>query len=242
MKPPLVLRELVFRWSKTAQSLFSGVSLELFPGTVSTLMGANGTGKTTLLEVVSGRLAAESGDVRLGNAPHLDDFNYLPQNSARLLFSHLTLGENIALQRTNHGPLSPLIDGLFKDPVTLSRYPAQCSGGQRQRAVVCRAILDMPHFPVTLLDESFSQLSSDAKSLLGSALHDTARASGAIVLLVTHDLFDAMRFGNQVLALAAGRVAAFDTSDIASEEDCWSQVARREEILRSVFLSEAQPI
>ena len=242
MKPPLVLRELVFRWPQSAHALFSGVSLEFFPGTVSTLMGANGTGKTTLLEVVSGRLSPESGDVRLNNSPHLDDFNYLPQNSARLLFSHLTLSDNIALQRTNHRSLPSLVDKLFKDPSTLSRYPAQCSGGQRQRAAVCRAILDMPHFPVTLLDESFSQLSSDAKGLLGSALKDTAKTSGAIVLLVTHDLFDAMRFGDRVLTLAGGQVTAFDTTDISSEDDCWSLVARREEILRSVFLTEAQPI
>ncbi len=236
---PLKVHDLAFLWPGAEKCLFSGVSFEFVPGTVSAIMGANGSGKTTWLEVISQRLPAERGNVRAGDRPVLaDDFNYLPQDSARLLFSHLTLADNIALQRdAGNASLPPMVRDLFREKETLARYPAQCSGGQRQRAVVCRAILDMPHFPVTLLDESFSQLSRDAKATLGPALRNTAKESGAIVVFVTHDLFDAMRFADQVLVLADGQLAGFDTSDVTSEEDCWKQVARREEILHRLRLS-----
>jgi ABC-type nitrate/sulfonate/bicarbonate transport system ATPase subunit len=239
---PLILHALTFRWPESENPLFAGLSEEFAPGTVSAVMGANGSGKTTLLEVVAGRMLAETGKVLLGDMPaNSDDFNYLPQDSARLLFPHLTLADNIALQRmTTNGSIPTLVNDLFLDDTALTRYPAHCSGGQRQRAAVCRAVLDMPSFPVTLLDESFSHLSRDAKATVGAAIQNTARESGAIVVFVTHDLLDAMRLGDRVLALASGKTAIFDTSDIQSEADCWRETARREAILRSLLLSGAQ--
>lgn len=236
----LKIRDICFRWSKTEKFLLSQISCEFPPGSVSALMGANGSGKTTLLELICGRLAVELGTVEIGGEKaEKDDFNYLPQDSTRLLFSHLTLGENIALQRaSSNGEIPAIATALFKDPSVLSRYPARCSGGQRQRAAICRAILDMPHFPVTLLDESFSALSDDAKNLLGPELKRAAAASGTVVVFVSHDLFDAMQFGDRVLTLNHGRLLAFDTSDVKTEVDCWNQAGRREEILRSLRATE----
>jgi ABC-type sulfate/molybdate transport systems ATPase subunit len=239
-KQPLTIRDICFRWNSTAKFLFSGINCDFAPGSVSALMGANGTGKTTLLEVICKRLATERGKIEISDRPaQYDDFNYLPQDCSRLLFSHLTLTENIALQRaSSKNEVPPNVAALFKDNGVLSRYPAQCSGGQRQRAAVCRAVLDMPHFPATLLDESFSSLSRDAKALLGPELKRAANGSGAIVIFVSHDVFDAMRFGDRVLTLTGGRLSSFDTSDVITENDCWQQTSRREEILHNLRASD----
>lgn len=239
----MTIRGLSFRWQEDAALLFSAIDSDFAPGSVSALMGANGVGKTTFLEAISGRLAPTSGKVALGERPaQPEDFNYLPQDSTRLLFSHLTLQENIALLRHPSGENLPSpMAALFSGAGVLSRYPAQCSGGQRQRAAVCRAILDMPHFPVTILDESLSALSRDAKTLLGSYLTEVAHACGAVVILVTHDVFDAMRFGDRVLALSGDRLSVFDTRDVKSEADCWRFADRREEILHSLRSAENNP-
>lgn len=202
-------------------------------------MGANGTGKTTFLEVVAQRLAADDGTVETnGRLVQQDDFNYVPQDSDRLLFAHLTLKENIALQLSNLD-IPPAMSKLFDSSDALSRYPAQCSGGQRQRAVICRAILDMSFFPFTLLDESFSSLSRDAKALLGPELKRVARESGAVVIFVSHDVVDAMCFGDRVLILGGGQMSVFDTSQIQSEEDCWREKIHREQILRRLRIAES---
>jgi ABC-type sulfate/molybdate transport systems ATPase subunit len=235
-KRTLSIRDIGFRWNGATEFLFSGIDCDFVPGSVSALMGGNGTGKTTFLEVICQRLIAERGKVEIGARPsEHGDFNYLPQDSNRLLFAHLTLMDNIALQRVaSNGKIPPSMSLLFNDASVLSRYPTQCSGGQRQRAAVCRAILDMPNFPVTLLDESFSSLSGDAKASLGPELKRTAKAFGAVVIFVSHDVFDAMRFGDRVLTLTSGRLSTFDTSDVVTEEDCWQQTSRREEILHSL--------
>lgn len=235
-KHTLSIRDIGFRWNAATEFLFSGIDCDFVPGSVTALMGGNGTGKTTFLEVICRRLPAERGKVEIDARPsEYDDFNYLPQDSSRLLFSHLTLMDNIALQRVaSNGKIPPSMSSLFTDPGMLSRYPMQCSGGQRQRAAVCRAILDMPYFPVTLLDESFSSLSGDAKASLGPELKRAAKAFGAVVIFISHDVFDAMRFGDRVLTLTGGRLSAFDTSDIVTEDDCWRQTRRREEILHSL--------
>jgi ABC-type nitrate/sulfonate/bicarbonate transport system ATPase subunit len=242
-RPPLVARDVTFRWLGADEPLFSGVSAEFSPGTVTAVMGANGAGKTTFLELISRRLVPEHGALHLGDSLATEeDFNYLPQDSTRLLFSHLTLAENIALRReTGNVGLPALEQGLFPDSRTLTRYPAQCSGGQRQRAVVCRALLDLPYFPATLLDESFSHLSRDARTVLGPAMRQLAQESNAIVLFVSHDVFESMLYGDRLVTLARGHVDSFDTRGVTSEDDCWRESTLRDEVLHSLRLSEGGP-
>jgi ABC-type nitrate/sulfonate/bicarbonate transport system ATPase subunit len=234
MKPSsLIVQGLSYTWSKTSRPVFQDVSFKLSTGNVLAIMGANGTGKTTLLEVISGRLPATSGTVLLDERNVLpESFNYLPQDSSRLLFSHLTLSDNLAIRRKlNLNSSAKILQQLFEDDNVLSHYPEQYSGGQRQRATVCRAVLDIPNFPVTLLDESFSQLSRDAKAIVGPILGIAAKETGAMVVFVSHDLFDAMRYGDKILILADGKTSIFDTSDIDSEDDCWRESSLRDKIL-----------
>lgn len=247
----LLLRQLLvlrgYRPPGAERVLFPELTLDFFSGTVTAVMGANGSGKTTLLEVVGGRRSPGSGTVETVTGVDgpsksvplkLEDCNYVPQESSRLLFSHLTVAENIALRRgRDRDAPDGLISGLFPDSL-LARYPASCSGGERQRAAICRAVMEIPDFPITLLDEPFSQLSGGAKDRLFPAIRDAVTASDAIVLLVTHDLFEGMILGDRVLVLASDATTVFDTSDISTEADAWERRDLRDDILRALRRSD----
>lgn len=232
---PLYIRHLTFRWPGQGY-LFDDLNLDFPDSCVTAIMGNNGTGKTTLLELIACRLSPSSGKIVIGgdSAKPLQ-FNYNPQRSERLLFPHLTIEENISLQHPNHRTSNLFqIDSLFPNLSVLQTYPAQCSGGQRQRAVLARALLDVPNFPVTLLDESFSQLSDDAKAAVGPLLVPLARESSSVLVFVSHDLCDAMCFADQVLVLGSGSPRSFNTSSIGSKADFWSRAELRDEVQRAL--------
>ena len=199
------------------------VTLRLPPGSVTGLLGPNGCGKTTLLDVLSSRLPPTSGRVRLqGRAPALTDFNYLPQDFSRLLFRHLTLRQNIELLRpvaSRNGVLPTLVDALFSDTDTLCRPPGKCSGGQKQRAALCRAIADVAAFPATLLDEPFSQLSREHKPLLYDSLRTQVAHSAAIALVVTHDIHEALLLSDFVAVFSPDGLTCHDARHVASPDD-----------------------
>jgi len=235
----LALECVSFRWSDSASPLFPAISLELDIGSVVTVMGENGSGKTTLLEIIAGRRPPSEGRVTVdGLTASPDQFNYLPQDHARLLFPHLTIEQNVALRRDgsgspNSGSEDSLLRALFPDRSVLQRFPSRCSGGQRQRAALSRAVLEIPYFPVTVLDEPFSQLSHEAKVSLLPAIRDHVLASQNVTVVVSHDLLDSMILGDRVVTLTASEVLSHDTSGIRTGAEFWHATALRESILRN---------
>lgn len=215
----LRLSNLSFAWASHMTYLFSPIDAEFEQGTITTILGLNGVGKTTLLNLIARRISPSTGEILVQNRPAVfSDFNYMLQDSSRLLFPHLTLGQNLALKKHTGDALTAgvlnLTSLLFPDPSILSQYPGNCSGGQRQRAVLCRTINDMPSFPVTLLDEPFSQISQDVKADLYSALRVVARQHDRAVILVTHDLPEAVIVGDMVAILSLAGLHRFDASGI----------------------------
>jgi osmoprotectant transport system ATP-binding protein len=202
-----------------------GVSLEVEPGTTHVLLGSSGSGKSTLLRLVLGLVSADAGEVFVDGVPvtpaarrHLvGRVGYVVQEGG--LYPHLTAHDNVALPaeaagwprrraEARIGELAMLVG--FEDGV-LRRYPGELSGGQRQRVGLMRALMLDP--PILLLDEPLGALDPIIRADLQSELRRIFATLGKTVLLVTHDVREAVLLGSTITLMRRGRVVqqgAFD--------------------------------
>ncbi len=190
----------VQRLSLAGTDLIRNLQLSVPPGVVHTVMGASGSGKSSLLAAVCGTLAPAfdfEGTVSLNG--HLIDT--LPTEQRRvgilfqddLLFAHMTVRENL-LFAVPPGPRAQreaavtqaLID--LELPAFAPANPATLSGGQRGRVALMRALLAQPL--ALLLDEPFSRLDAALRERMREFVFSTVQARQIPVLLVTHDAAD----------------------------------------------------
>ena len=207
--------------------LLRDVSLRLEPGTTTALLGRSGSGKTTLLRMVNGLVAPTAGEVLVkGKATGAYDavnlrrgIGYVIQETG--LFPHMTVERNagmaLELAVRSRAEISARAAEVLK-LVGLDfaefrgRYPWQLSGGQRQRVGLARALALEPE--VLLMDEPFGALDPLTRAEMQTMLRDLLRRVGKTVLLVTHDLDEALYLAQRVVFLAEGEVVA----DLAANE------------------------
>lgn len=195
--------------------VLDAVDLHVPDGSITSVLGASGCGKTTLLRIVAGFVDADSGVVALGDrvvhdgsvtiAPERRGVGYVPQEGA--LFPHLDVAANITFgiprRDRSAGRLAELLD-LAELPAELARrHPFELSGGQQQRVAIARALAARPR--VILLDEPFSSLDAALRISAGKAVTRVLRAAGATALIVTHDQGEALSLADQVAVMRAGR-------------------------------------
>jgi putative thiamine transport system ATP-binding protein len=192
-----------------------GLSAQVRPGSVLTVMGESGSGKSTLLAFIAGFLEPEfkaAGKVLLDGR----DITGLPANERRtgllfqdpMLFPHMSVGENLLF--AIHGGSRQERHKLAEDALAeagleglFDRDPATLSGGQRARVALMRVLLSQPR--ALLLDEPFSKLDAGMKSQIRQFVFREARERGLPVLLVTHDPQDAAEAGGQCIELGDER-------------------------------------
>ncbi|WP_081871724.1 ABC transporter ATP-binding protein [Parvularcula oceani] len=197
------------------------VSLSAEAGEVTCLLGASGCGKTTLLRLIAGTLAVQTGKIELGGTllasprrnppPEKRPVGLVFQEGA--LFPHLTVAQNVAFG---------LPGGLSRNAEQVDRllfrigladkaqaYPNALSGGQQQRVALARALAPSPK--VVLLDEPFASVDVVRRRELREATRRTLRERGAISILVTHDPEEAMRMSDKVAVMADGRIVQAGT-------------------------------
>jgi len=185
---------------------------------VTAIVGASGSGKSTLLQLVNGLLRPDAGSVRVFGEP-LPDFElhrlrrrigYAVQGTA--LFPHLRVAENIELMGVVEGwdrtrrddRRRELMNLMSLEPELGERFPHELSGGQQQRAGICRAMFLRPE--ILLLDEPFSGVDSLTKRAIHERLAILMQAEPTTVLLVTHDVNEAITVASDIVVLRAGRV------------------------------------
>ncbi|MFE2826502.1 ABC transporter ATP-binding protein [Streptomyces sp. NPDC059271] len=200
------------------------LSFEVDEGELVTLVGPSGCGKTTtmmmvnrLIEPTSGRILVNGEDIATVDPVRLRRrIGYVIQQVG--LFPHRTILDNTATVPTLVGwkkakaraRAAELLDLVGLDPATYgSRYPEQLSGGQRQRVGVARALAADP--PVLLMDEPFGAVDPVVREQLQDEFLSMQRSVRKTVLLVTHDIEEAVRLGDRIAVYGQGRIEQFDT-------------------------------
>jgi len=205
--------------------LLDRVSLSLEEGTTTAVLGRSGSGKTTLLRMVNRMLDPTSGTVFIrGKECEQHDvialrrgIGYVIQETG--LFPHFTVARNVGLvpelagKRINEERTSELLAQVgLEAEMFARRYPHQLSGGQRQRVGLARALAAGPS--ILLMDEPFGALDPLTRAEMQDMLRDLLTRLKKTVLIVTHDLDEALYLASRVVLLDEGRVV----TDVPAED------------------------
>jgi osmoprotectant transport system ATP-binding protein len=200
------------------------LTIEFHTGQLTMLVGPSGCGKTTTLKMINrliepteGRIFHDEQDVT-----HIDPvalrlrMGYVIQNVG--LFPHMSIADNVAtvprLLRWDKARIQRRVSDLLElvglDPKQFAhRYPHQLSGGQRQRVGVARALGADP--PVLLMDEPFGAIDRIARERLQNEFLRIQREVRKTVVFVTHDIDEAIKLGDRIAIMNAGRLEQYDT-------------------------------
>ena len=202
------------------QVTVDGVTLEVQKGELFVLLGASGSGKSTILRLIAGLIAPDDGSIRLEgrdltNVPVQErGVGFVFQNYS--IFRHMTVAENIEfglrIRGVRKAERAERRDELL-DLVGLGglggRYESQMSGGQLQRVALARALAYRPQ--VLLLDEPFGALDVKIRAQLRQSLKDIQRSLGVTTILVTHDQEEAFELGRRIGVMDRGRLLEVGT-------------------------------
>lgn len=201
------------------------VSIEFRRHATHVVLGSSGCGKSTILRLILGLVWPDAGEIVVEGTPVapatraalLQRMGYVVQEGG--LYPHLTTYQNVTLAAEPH-QWSParvrqriglLAEMVGFDDAILRLYPGELSGGQRQRAGLMRALMLDP--PMLLLDEPLGALDPIVRADLQAQLGRLFQDLGKTVLLVTHDIREAMILGETVTLMTAGRVVQHGTFD-----------------------------
>jgi osmoprotectant transport system ATP-binding protein len=199
--------------------VLDGFSLTVDAGETLALVGASGAGKTTVLKLVNRLLLADAGDVRVQGKDTREwdairlrrSVGYVIQEVG--LFPHLTVADNIAVVPRLERWADERVTGRVRELLELiglgsdhyaARWPDELSGGERQRVGVARALAADP--PVLLMDEPFGALDPVTRRQLQHEFRHIQSRLRKTVLLVTHDMAEAIALADRIGVLDGGRL------------------------------------
>lgn len=207
-----------------AAPVVDDVSLRIGDGEIVVIVGTSGSGKTTLLRMINRLVEPTAGTVRIdgvettGVAPHelRRRIGYAIQGNG--LFPHWTVGQNIATvprllgwERAKIAARTDELLGLFQlDPAQYrDRMPVELSGGQQQRVGVARALAAGPK--VLLMDEPFGALDPIIRHKAQEDLRAIQRRLATTIVLVTHDMDEAIALGDRIAVMDQGKLLQYAT-------------------------------
>ena len=209
-----------YQVGKTTSEVLKGVSLSVETGEFVAVMGPSGSGKTTLLNCISCYIPADSGQITLGpeELARLDEDALAAVRNRKLgfvfqdflLLDGLTVRENILLPAIISGAVGHLTEAradqlcdVFGISAIRNKYPAEISGGEKQRTAVARALINHPL--VILADEPTGNLDSKSSRAVIRSFQQARDALEATIFMVTHDSY-AASFCDRVIILRDGVV------------------------------------
>jgi osmoprotectant transport system ATP-binding protein len=226
MSAAIEFRNISFAVS-SGRLLLDSISLSLEQGTTTAILGRSGSGKTTLLRTVNRMVEPSSGDV-LVHGKNVRESNlialrrgmgYVIQETG--LFPHFTVERNVGVVLEAQGRprderarrSHQLLAAVGLDPASFGpRFPHQLSGGQRQRVGLARALAADP--AVLLMDEPFGALDPLTRGEMQDMLLGLLTALNKTVLLVTHDLDEALYLAHRIVLMSEGRlIASLDSEE-----------------------------
>ncbi|GAB4031829.1 ABC transporter ATP-binding protein [Spirosoma gilvum] len=228
------------------------VSLTLEPGRIMALVGASGSGKSSLLNVLAGLSDADAGEVYLNGervvgpseklVPGHDDIRLVHQEYQ--LMPNVSVRENIAyalrfFEKTYRDFRIDQLLKLCRLTEVQDRIPRQVSGGEKQRTAIARAIADKP--AVLLLDEPFSHLDLPNRLIVRDLLFDLVRHEQTACLFVTHDASDALSLADTLGILRDGKLIQSGSPVTVYHQPTTSNAARMTG-LANVFKAKYLPV
>ena len=207
--------------------VLDNIDLGIDENKITTVIGRSGCGKSTLLQMINGLVEPSYGSIYVFNQKidyrHIDklrlNIGYSVQGTG--LFPHMTVYENITIlarilkweYTVIQKRMERLINLVNLNMNYMKKYPYQLSGGEQQRVGICRAMMLNPK--IFLLDEPFGALDVITRNEIQKELLNLQVAEPRTIVLVTHDIDEALKLGDKILILHEGVVQQFsDRYDI----------------------------
>lgn len=224
MQAGIKLRNITKMFGKTRA--VGNVTLDIAPGSFTTLLGPSGCGKTTLLRILAGLEDADEGVIEVGGSVLFDRTNEtnVPARKRGIglvfqsyaLWPHMTVFENIAyglrIMKLSKEEISRQVQGILKTVEMAGyeqRYPNELSGGQQQRISMARVLVSEPS--ILLMDEPLSNLDAKLRMSMRAELKRIHRDMGLTIVYVTHDQTEAMTLSTRIAVIRDGIVQQYDT-------------------------------
>ena len=220
------LRDVAKTFPGATSPAVTGLSLDVEEGHLVALVGPSGCGKTTTLKMINRLIEPTSGSIEVLG----EDQRALPSHELRRrigyviqqigLFPHRTIRRNIGVvpellgwdKRRIAERTHELVELVGLDPAVLGRYPSELSGGQQQRVGVARALAADP--PILLMDEPYSAVDPIVRERLQDELLMLQSKVRKTIVLVTHDIDEAIRLADRVAILNVGGILEqYDSPD-----------------------------
>jgi len=217
----LSLKNIIKNFNKT--EVLKGINIDLNEGEILTILGASGSGKSTILNLIAGFEKPNSGTISIYEKivssneefmePHTRNVGFVFQNYA--LFPHLNVFKNISFgisdKETNKQ--KRVVEEMMKLTGLEDlekRYPHELSGGQQQRVALARTLATKPK--LILFDEAFSNVDAILKSKIEKELVSIIKDSGVSAVFVTHDSKEALGISDKIAFLENGRVSQLSSA------------------------------
>ena len=201
------------------KKVVDNVSFQLEAGAIMVLLGESGSGKTTTMKMINRLVPPTSGKIWIDgqDTSSIDTIQlrrkmgYVIQENG--LFPHYTVEENIAivprLLNWSSDRIEPMIEEVLLSvelpaKEVRHKYPHELSGGQQQRVAIARAIAAQP--PLLLMDEPFSALDPITRTGVRASFHALVKRQQITVVLVTHDVAEAIELGDQICLMRDGKI------------------------------------
>ncbi|SKC84865.1 ABC transporter ATP-binding protein [Maledivibacter halophilus] len=219
------IKGLSFKYKNAKEGTLKNFTINIEKGEIVSILGESGSGKSTILRLISGLETPNSGTIKIDNKVIVDDKELiLPEKRGvgmvfqdYALFPHMTVRQNIkfGLKSMSKKEKDRRVDEVL-ELVNLKgfeeRYPYELSGGQQQRVALARSLAPRPS--LLLLDEPFSNLDADLQVKIRGELKKIIKKSGITSIFVTHDKEDSKAIADKVIILKEGKIVKIGDPNI----------------------------